>query len=249
MNKIYKFFGNDSLFGRIFGTLGNIIVVNFFFILCSIPIITFGAAFTSMYYTLLRSLKYGDTSLTRDFFRSFRENFRQSTLSRIISVVFIIIFSADIGMFGPNGVYPVTAVYYLIIVLAVIVTITAMFVFPVIAAFRNTLKKLWIQSFFNYILGNSDPNITVSDIANYLHISRSYLFTLFKEHLNTSPQRFLAMSRIRNACELLTNTDLPVTTIASSCGYQNPFAFSRAFKKEMEIAPSEYRQKYNNVRK
>ena len=148
MNKIYKFFGNDSLFGRIFGTLGNIIVVNFFFILCSIPVITFGAAFTSMYYTLLRSLKYGDTSLTRDFFRSFRENFRQSTLSWIISVVFIIIFSADIGMFGPNGVYPVTAVYYLIIVLAVIVTITAMFVFPVIAAFRNTLKNLWIQSFF-----------------------------------------------------------------------------------------------------
>jgi Predicted integral membrane protein len=148
MNKIYKFFGNDSLFGRIFGTLGNIIIVNFFFILCSIPVITFGASFTSMYYALLRSLKYGDTSLTRDFFRSFRENFRQSTLSWIISVVFIIVFSADIGMFGPNGVYPVTAVYYLIIVLAVIVAITAMFVFPVIAAFRNTLKKLWIQSFF-----------------------------------------------------------------------------------------------------
>ncbi len=109
--------------------------------------------------------------------------------------------------------------------------------------------NFYVSQATNYILGNSDPNITVSDIANYLHISRSYLFTLFKEHLNTSPQRFLAMSRIRNACELLTNTDLPITTIASSCGYQNPFAFSRAFKKEMEIAPSEYRQKYNNVRK
>lgn len=148
MNKVYKFFGNDSLFGRIFGTLGNMIIVNLLFLLCSIPVITFGAAFTSMYYALLRSLKYGDSSLVRDFFGSFRQNFRQSTLSWIISIIFIIVFTADIGMFGPRGVYPVTAIYYLIIVLAVIVMITAMFVFPVIATFRNTLKNLWIQAFF-----------------------------------------------------------------------------------------------------
>lgn len=148
MNKVYKFFGNDSLFGRIFGTLGNMIIVNLLFLLCSIPVITFGAAFTSMYYALLRSLKYGDSSLVRDFFGSFRQNFRQSTLSWIISIIFIIVFTADIGMFGPSGVYPVTAIYYLIIVLAVIVMITAMFVFPVIATFRNTLKNLWIQAFF-----------------------------------------------------------------------------------------------------
>lgn len=148
MNRIYKFFGNDSLFGRIFGTLGDMITVNILFLLCSIPVITFGASFTSMYYALLRRLKYGDSSLTRDFFSSFRQNFRQSTLSWIFSIIFVIVFSADIGMFGPNGVYPMTAIYYLIIVLAVIVTITAMFVFPVIATFQNTLKNLWIQAFF-----------------------------------------------------------------------------------------------------
>ena len=134
MNRIYKFFGNDSLFGRIFGTLGDMITVNILFLLCSIPVITFGAAFTSMYYALLRNLKYGDSSLTRDFFSSFRQNFKQSTASWIISIIFIIVFSADVGMFGPNGVYPMTAIYYLIVVLAIIVMITAMFVFPVIAA-------------------------------------------------------------------------------------------------------------------
>ena len=144
MNRIYKFFGNDSLFGRIFGTLGDMITVNILFLLCSIPVITFGAAFTSMYYALLRNLKYGDSSLTRDFFSSFRQNFKQSTASWIISIIFIIVFSADVGMFGPNGVYPMTAIYYLIVVLAIIVMITAMFVFPVIAAFQNTLKNLWI---------------------------------------------------------------------------------------------------------
>lgn len=108
--------------------------------------------------------------------------------------------------------------------------------------------NFYVSQATNYILGNSDPDITVSDIANYLHVSRSYLFTLFKKYLNTSPQRFLALSRIRNACELLTNTDIPIAAIANSCGYQNPFAFSRAFKKEMNTTPSDYRLKFSNVR-
>lgn len=102
--------------------------------------------------------------------------------------------------------------------------------------------NFYVSQATNYILSNSDRDISVAYIADYLHISRSYLFTLFKKHLNTSPQRFLAMARIRNACELLSNTDLPIARIAGSCGYQNPFAFSRAFKKEIGTTPSEYRK-------
>lgn len=102
--------------------------------------------------------------------------------------------------------------------------------------------NFYVSQATSYILSNSNRDISVAYIADYLHISRSYLFTLFKKHLNTSPQRFLAMARIRNACELLSNTDLPVARIAGSCGYQNPFAFSRAFKKEIGTTPSEYRK-------
>lgn len=102
--------------------------------------------------------------------------------------------------------------------------------------------NFYVSQATNYILSNSDLDISVAHIADYLHISRSYLFTLFKKYLNTSPQRFLAMARIRNACELLSNTDLPIARIAGSCGYQNPFAFSRAFKKEIGTTPSEYRK-------
>lgn len=102
--------------------------------------------------------------------------------------------------------------------------------------------NFYVSQATNYILSNSDLDISVAYIADYLHISRSYLFTLFKKYLNTSPQRFLAMARIRNACELLSNTDLPIARIAGSCGYQNPFAFSRAFKKEIGTTPSEYRK-------
>lgn len=107
--------------------------------------------------------------------------------------------------------------------------------------------NIYITQAMDYILSNSAPDVTVMDVANYLHISRSYLFALFKKHLNTSPQRFLTMSRITNARELLARTDIPIAIIASSCGYQNPFAFSRAFKKEMGMTPTEYRLEYREI--
>ena len=58
---------------------------------------------------------------------------------------------------------------------------------------------------------------------------------------------FLTSAKIINARELLTITDIPIANIATSCGYQNPFAFSRAFKKETGMTPREYREKYHHA--
>ncbi len=44
-------FNSDGWFARIFGTIGDIIVVNILFIICSIPIFTMGASMSAMYYT------------------------------------------------------------------------------------------------------------------------------------------------------------------------------------------------------
>lgn len=111
----------------------------------------------------------------------------------------------------------------------------------------ESVDNYYITQAADYILSGFAPDITVMDLADYLHISRSYLFSLFKKNLNLSPQQFLIMTRITSARELLANTELPVAAVANSCGYQNPFAFSRAFKKEMGISPKEYRMKYRNI--
>ena len=79
-------------------------------------------------------------------------------------------------------------------------------------------------------------------------ISAAVTFTdFFKKHLGTTPQAFLTSAKIINARELLTITDIPVSSVAISCGYQNPFAFSRAFKKETGMTPREYREKYHHA--
>lgn len=106
--------------------------------------------------------------------------------------------------------------------------------------------NVYIHQAMDFILKNTFMNLTVMDVANYLHISRSHLFSLFKKHLNTSPQKVLTAAKISNARELLSKTDFPIASIANSSGYKNAFAFSRAFKQELGVTPSEYRSKYRN---
>lgn len=85
-------------------------------------------------------------------------------------------------------------------------------------------------------------SITIQTAADYLGIDRSYLHRLFKKAVGTSPQEYLLDLRIRKACGLLRQTDLPVAVIALSVGYEDTLYFSRLFKKKKGVSPSEYRK-------
>ncbi|WP_035801754.1 AraC family transcriptional regulator [Butyrivibrio sp. FCS014] len=93
-----------------------------------------------------------------------------------------------------------------------------------------------------YIRSNYCNPIKVTDIANYVCINRSYLYTLFQKTLGISPQQYLTSYRIAKATELLQLTQLPIESIAISCGYSDPLVFSKAFRQEKKISPSGYRK-------
>jgi len=103
-------------------------------------------------------------------------------------------------------------------------------------------NNFYVTKAIEYIEKNTFTNLSVNDIARYLNISRSHLYALFKQELNTSPQQFLTNAKIANARELLSKTKIPIYSVALSCGYKN--AFSRAFKQVTNISPREYRQHY-----
>ena len=64
----------------------------------------------------------------------------------------------------------------------------------------------------SFIRNNYSNEILVSDIARYVCINRSYLYTLFQKYLHTSPQDYLSSCRITRALELLSYTDLSIET-------------------------------------
>ena len=108
---------------------------------------------------------------------------------------------------------------------------------------REENTNNYINKAIEFIQNNYHNPIKVSDIANYVCLNRSYLSTVFQNNLNMSPQKFLMEFRITKAATLLYDTDLPITNIAYSCGYSDPLAFSKAFKKIKGVSPKEYRLK------
>ena len=81
-----------------------------------------------------------------------------------------------------------------------------------------------------FIQRNYCNPVKVTDVADYVCINRSYLYTLFENSMGMSPQQFLTTYRITKAAELLAVTALPVESIALSCGYNDPLVFTKAFK-------------------
>lgn len=100
----------------------------------------------------------------------------------------------------------------------------------------------YVRRAVEFILSNYCNPIKITDVADYVCINRSYLYTLFKNAMGMSPQQFLTTFRITKAAELLQMTDLPVESIALSCGYSDPIVFTKSFKQMKEMSPSSYRK-------
>lgn len=100
----------------------------------------------------------------------------------------------------------------------------------------------YVRRAVEFILSNYCNPIKITDVADYVCINRSYLYTLFKDAMGMSPQQFLTTFRITKAAELLQMTDLPVESIALSCGYSDPIVFTKSFKQMKEMSPSSYRK-------
>jgi AraC-like DNA-binding protein len=66
---------------------------------------------------------------------------------------------------------------------------------------------------------------------------------LFKRQFKVSPIYYVIQKRIAHACSLLTETALPLKQISQAVGYDDPFYFSRMFKKMMGVNPTEYRRR------
>lgn len=108
---------------------------------------------------------------------------------------------------------------------------------------QNTLLTKAMQLMRN----NVDLNLQIQEIAQTLSIDRSYLHRIFKEHLGLSPKEYLINLKMTRAKELLIHTDHPLKIIALSIGMDDVVNFSKLFKKQEQLSPKQYRQKYHRT--
>ncbi len=113
---------------------------------------------------------------------------------------------------------------------------------PVVEKNEGDRANIYVRKAVSFIQSNYCNPIKVTDVADYVCINRSYLYTLFQDSMGMSPQQFLTTFRITKAAELLQLTALPVESIAISCGYHDPLVFTKAFRQMKKISPTGYRK-------
>ena len=113
---------------------------------------------------------------------------------------------------------------------------------PLSSVPKNDRENFYVRRAVEFVHYNYANHITVSDMAKYVSLNRSYLFTLFQRVLKISPQEFLTTFRLTRAKEQLRLTNATVAAIAQSVGYRDPLVFSKAFKQMTGMTPVQYRK-------
>jgi AraC-like DNA-binding protein len=93
-----------------------------------------------------------------------------------------------------------------------------------------------------YLREHLAEKLSLDRLARISEMSVSSLESKFKTLMGASPYRYLITLRMEHATRLLCETAYSVTEIATRCGYDNLFYFCNAFKKEIGITPSQYRE-------
>lgn len=103
-----------------------------------------------------------------------------------------------------------------------------------------------IRPVLQFIQTHYAEEIRIEQLADKLHLSKSYFMACFKKAVGVSAIDYLTQYRINIACEQLLSTTQSISDIALQCGYNNLSNFNRHFKNMVGLTPNEYR-KYKNI--
>jgi AraC family transcriptional regulator of arabinose operon len=111
-------------------------------------------------------------------------------------------------------------------------------------AFSPTLRTSHfhdIQETVDFLRQNLDRSISLDEMAEHARLSKSHFVRLFKGQTGYSPVDYFIHLKMQHACMLLSLTDKTNREIGLEVGYDDPYYFSRIFKKMIGIPPSRYR--------
>lgn len=109
---------------------------------------------------------------------------------------------------------------------------------------RKVREEDVVRKVIRSMKDNLENRITLDELARSAGYSATRLTSLFKQRTSFSPMEYYNQLKIQRACTYLQFSDLKIKEIAFRLNYYDPFHFSKAFRREMEISPKEYRSRY-----
>ncbi len=120
---------------RAMSVVADLLLLNLLTVLCSVPVLTAGAAFTALYDRMIRMVRGEETYILKPFLQSFGSNLKKGSLLGIIFLIAAGLLYVD---------YRIVQLYLPILIpgvgaLAVILLAVALYAFPLLARYENTL--------------------------------------------------------------------------------------------------------------
>ena len=139
---LMNFFNPESKVMIFLGRITDYLILTLLWVICSIPIFTIGASTTAMFYTSFKILDDEDSYVTRCFFKSFKENFKQSTLLWLVAVAAFLFFVVDFHFYSQLDQGTMRFIGLVVFgFLFVLFTITMLYLFPYVSRFHCTFKQ------------------------------------------------------------------------------------------------------------
>ena len=106
---------------------------------------------------------------------------------------------------------------------------------------NKTISNKKFVNMLNYILNNYDRKLSLEMLANQFDINDSYCTKLFNRYFNCGFAQFVNKIRIKNAADMLIETNRSINDILINCGFNDYSYFNKVFKKQTGMSPNEYR--------
>lgn len=144
-----RLFNMESPLFQALSRLADLMLLNIIFLVTCIPIVTIGAAWTSLSYMTLKMVRNEESYIVRGYFKSFKQNFKQSTIMWIIVLLLAFLLYMDYRIMavmtdvpGHNiimiGIYAITLMGIFLL----------QYLFPLVAKFYNNTKNMFKNAFF-----------------------------------------------------------------------------------------------------
>lgn len=152
-----RMFNYENPVWQFMNRVADLLILNLLFMIFSIPIVTIGASYTALTYTMVKIVRKEDTYVFKEFWGSFKRNLKQATQMWLILLPFIAILSCDVAFWcidvsQQTGLFPKALKVTTVIVVLIVLSIT-IYAFPILSHFdntvRNTLKNAFLVSLIN----------------------------------------------------------------------------------------------------
>lgn len=167
------FFNPDNIVMQFLQKMSDLVILNLIFLISCIPVITIGSALSAMYYVNLKIIRGEDPYIWRNYWKAFRENFKQSTIVWLICLALFIFLKLDFDIVNAQKTEIFSTLHMFLLIISAFLISIFIYVFPVISHFVCTTK----QAFKNAAL-MSIAHLPFTLLLLILHVGVYFIATM-----------------------------------------------------------------------